>query len=308
LAGGCNSIQNEERATMTTLPFRPARSPWTVLVVFVVIGATDCWYEDAAADDKPLEAPRDDFQFDRWRAHYVKWASGLELRLDAAESRDLTFQREPVSVFSNPAGGTSSHGAVFVWTSDERPQVIGAVWSRKVEETRRVSVSQHSLASVPLQGIRDNAVFWNPMDAGIVLHAWPTADPPSTTQANRLVQMRNIVRSLDAVRIHRGDRSQLRALPQPLYRYKNDEITDGAVFGLFHEWDPEIFVVVEARRGGNWEIGFARFSDKLLRVTHEDKELWNYDPEGTDPPLGGRERAYVSQVVEVRPPVIAEDE
>ena len=50
-------------------------------------------------------------------------------------------------------------------------------------------------------------------------------------------------------------RHDLRLLPQPILRYKDPGagILDGAIFLLAHEGNPEIIVVIEARREGSAE-------------------------------------------------------
>ncbi len=75
--------------------------------------------------------------------------------------------------------------------------------------------------------------------------------------------MRQIMRKVSAKL--ETDESELRLLPQPLYRYSdpNAGVTDGALFGYVMGTDPELFAIVEARDevdGLEWQWAFARFT------------------------------------------------
>jgi hypothetical protein len=279
---------------------------------FLLIVAAACCGRDGLGGQDAQQATAsaaasDREQFRRWQAHYAQWASRHEFHEAGANPSKLTFHSRPVHVYANPAGGAQSHGAIFLWTKDNRPAVIGAMWTRQIRTVRYVTASVHSTSPEPLRGARDGQTYWTPREAGVELKEWCAAKPPANSRYQRLMQMRNIVREIEAVRIHQGDETILRTLSQPLFRYQNDDVVDGAVFGMFYEWDPEIFAIVEARvqdGGSRWVVGFARFSNKGLRVTHAGKAVWSFDPSGPEPPLGGKEFPYFSVLIERRPATI----
>src|SRR5258707_988464 len=74
--------------------------------------------------------------------------------------------------------------------------------------------------------------------------------------------------------------SELRLLAQPLYRYElkdHPDLQDGAILSFVQGTDPEILMILEARRDGAdsfWQYALARFSDRGLAVKHKDKEVW----------------------------------
>ena len=81
----------------------------------------------------------------------------------------------------------------------------------------------------------------------------------------------------------KGQRWELRLLPQPLYRYQSTdpEVLDGAVFSFVTSagTDPEILLIIEARRkpeaaGHSWQYALARFSDVNLWVRHKGVEVF----------------------------------
>ena len=83
----------------------------------------------------------------------------------------------------------------------------------------------------------------------------------------------------------------------------DNPLADGAIFGFFENWDPELFVLVETRvkQPGRWMIGVIRFSNKQLALQLADKSIWQYDPAGSEPPLGGPGLLYFSRSLETRP-------
>ena len=73
----------------------------------------------------------------------------------------------------------------------------------------------------------------------------------------------------------------MRVLGRPLYRYepKSDKLNDGAIFGIFMDWDPEIILVIEAKEtssGSRWQFAAARFSSRPLRLEHKGTEVWRF--------------------------------
>ena len=92
------------------------------------------------------------------------------------------------------------------------------------------------------------------------------------------------MRSFSADMTKQGVKSDLRLLPQPLYRYeptnKDSQVIDGALFA--YVWtggplDPEVFLVIEARRaasGASWQFAPARFTNREATVKHKGNLVW----------------------------------
>jgi hypothetical protein len=84
--------------------------------------------------------------------------------------------------------------------------------------------------------------------------------------------MRALAASFSAQRIDPdGTRWDLRLLRQPLYRYNDDrgDLVDGAVFCFAQGTNPDVIVVLEARREDNdlvWQYGLARMHQRRLDV------------------------------------------
>jgi hypothetical protein len=92
--------------------------------------------------------------------------------------------------------------------------------------------------------------------------------------------MRSLAQEFVGFSTPQGRELRLRTLRQPLYRYESEDpdVLDGAVFGMFLDWDPEIMLLIEARKAGDdvqWHFGVGRFNCTPLRVTYHGSDVWN---------------------------------
>jgi len=91
--------------------------------------------------------------------------------------------------------------------------------------------------------------------------------------------MRAIVRRYSASIQVEGE-SDLRLMPQPLYRYSEhtEGALDGAIFDFAMTTDPELLVLLEASEAdgkANWQFAFARFGNKGMTVKEGDRAVWS---------------------------------
>lgn len=248
---------------------------------------------------------------DRWVKYYTEVAQGYDIRLRSAPKEPLVVSPEPLLVYSNPTIGFDTHGAFFVWTRNGRAEAIGAIWSKRIsaEETSRKNVNHefHSLALEPLVAQGKDGVKWTPKKPGIELRPVPDAPAPAATRTKRLAQMRDISRQFTGYDLNprEGDGAeverQMRVLPKPLYRYEEpkvddsrsvieEDVVDGGVFGLFHDWDPEILLVIETRPtddGPCWHYGVAYVDYKPLRLELNAREVWSKPDKNFGSETGG---------------------
>lgn len=248
---------------------------------------------------------------DRWVKYYTEVARGYDVRLKSAPDEPLTVSAEPLLVYSNPTIGYDTHGAFFVWTRNGRAEAIGAIWSKRMgadpASLKNVNHEFHSLALEPLVAKGKDGVKWTPEKPGLELRPVPDAPPPAATRTKRLAQMREISRQFTGFDLNprEGDTEeverQMRVLPKPLFRYdepaakprrpgSEDEVLDGAVFGLFHDWDPEILLVLETREtddGPRWHYGVAYVDYKPLRLEFKSREVWNKPDKNFGSATGG---------------------
>jgi hypothetical protein len=241
---------------------------------------------DDAAPPKSLEP---------WVKYYTEVAKGYDVRLQSEPDKPLAVSAEPVLVYVNPTIGFDTHGAFFVWTRNGRAEAIAAIWSKRqgvaATSLKNVNHEFHSLAAEPLVAKGKDGVKWTPQAPGLEFRLVPNGPPPAATRARRLAQMREISRQFTGYDLNPREggeeevERQLRVLGQPLYRFAEQENPtgdpvepDGAVFGLFLDWDPEILLVLEireTREGFYWHYAVAYVDYKPLRLEHAGREVWS---------------------------------
>jgi hypothetical protein len=213
---------------------------------------------------------------------FKKEAAAYDVRLESRPGDKLVIEREPVLHWDNPAR-TGEDGSVFVWTLDGRPQMIGTIFTYLLNDKINRKHEYHSLALEPLTAKFDGKTVWTPSTAGIKFHPLPEAAAPAGSARLRLTQMKALAREFSAsMREPEGEQFQLRLLTQPLFRYEpmSKEVLDGALFAFSLGTDPEVILLLEARRakeGYQWQYGLARFHYIELHVQHDDKEVWRAD-------------------------------
>jgi hypothetical protein len=237
---------------------------FTFLVLCVLCG-------QAPADEKELKELLLPF--------YERQARAYQFALAAEGRQPAELQTRPVLTWTN---AERFMGAVYLWTRDGRPEVIGCIGSERLDSgVHRVFHEFHALTVEPIAptdvagGIRR----WAAEKPGVTLARVPGAPEPAASEPLRLVQMRTLARGFRAWMKDGMENSELRLLPQPLHRYKGAGVVDGAVFS--YVWtkgtDPEVLLVLECREapdGPAWHYSLARFNWRELWATHGDDEVW----------------------------------
>jgi len=257
--------------------------------------------------DSKIDPRFDKALHQRWVDFYQKEAASYNFYLGPDKTKKLQFKPSPVLLYTNPVGARGlTHGAVFVWTLDGRTEVVGAIWSHANTpgpNQRTVAHEFHSLSESSLRAERDEEIVWSTTQPGVRWSTIPGAAKPGASKAIRLVEMRRIARGMSAERYGEDDRAktQLRLLPQPLYRYDRTAPADGALFAYCQVWDPEFLLVIESyeteRDGQQWRYAPIRFSHLTLSLHHNQKEVWRDargGPGHVDPALGYKLRYRTS--------------
>jgi hypothetical protein len=195
--------------------------------------------------------------------------------------KQLRRLETPILRWTQPVRG-GDDGAVFLWLADGRPEAVGTIFTWQANGGKRVMQHEfHSLALHGLDATWRGTSLWHPASPGVTLLPVPDAPAPAASGNGRLRQMQAIARDFSASSIHEtAGRNELRLLPRPLYRYepKARELIDGALFCLAHGTDPEVFLILEARRADNgsssWKYALARFSDLPLNVKLKGKTVY----------------------------------
>jgi hypothetical protein len=240
----------------------------------------------AAAPDAP--AQKDPFK--RWVEYYTRQAEEYEFSLGKAERR-LELQATPVLKYSNPVRPTDQHGAIYVWTLDGRPEVIGSIWSSQDAKDPGVRMVTHEFQSLsldtivsqhpPRTGRKGQVPDWKTSAAGIELQLLPDAPAAAKSAPTRLSQMRRLAAEFSA-QITGSDietESGLRLLSSPLVRYssKSAKVLDGGLFAFVQATDPELLLLIELRDtkdGPRWHYAAARFTNRPLLLARGERKLW----------------------------------
>jgi hypothetical protein len=200
--------------------------------------------------------------------------------------RPLKLEPKSVLRWSNPAT-QHVYGDVFFWTFDGRPEVVMSLF-KVWEPPRGLHAEMHSLALGDVSADRDDSPIWRSTRPGIAPEEIPDAPPPADSALRRSSQMRTLAKGFAAELVDqrvndKGERQSLRLLPQPVYRYEssNPDVLDGAVFAIVLGTDPELMLLIEARKTGGefrWHYSLARMNDDAMLVKYNDHQVWRVDP------------------------------
>lgn len=225
---------------------------------------------------------------DRWMRVYHEAAKSVEIQCPDKPDAQLTLIDAPLLKYANPVRGVQQHGAIYLWTAEGRPAVIAGFWSaveRQQPDLRRLNFEWHSLSESPLTADRNAERLWEAGESGVEWRALDDVRPPAGSPPLRLRQMRQIASSFSAG-IEREQESELRLMPQPLYRYPEQTAgaTDGALFAVVMGTDPEMFLLIEARPDASgratWYAACARFTNYGLVAARRSRVVVVSDGHG----------------------------
>jgi len=229
---------------------------------------------------EPQDKPDASAQQERYES-FLRAARRYEMRLEK-DSEALKIVDKPVLRWGNQARDNDD-GAVFIWTRHGRPQAVVAIFvigDRTMHE-------MCSLAEAPLKATwSEGSAVWRPARTGGVFRKVPGAPVPAETGRARLAQMRTIAGNFTAATSappdYGGGRShgELRLMPQPLYRNDGESPTalDGALFTFAFGTDPEVLLVLEARKtpdGPVWHYAAAPFTDFEIDLKYKGELVWS---------------------------------
>jgi hypothetical protein len=244
----------------------------------------------AAPGAAEADAPVEKGSFKRWLDYYTEQAAEYEFSVGPAERR-VELQATPVLQYSNPVRPTDQHGAVYVWTLDGRPEVVGSIWSSEDAKDPGLRGVAHEFQSLSLDSIvsehpprtgrKGPVPDWKTSAAGIELQVLPDAPAAAKSAPGRLSQMRRLAAGFSA-QITKSDVESaggLRLLTNPLLRYSSDsaKVLDGGLFAFVQATDPELLLLIELREtkdGPRWQYAAARFTNRPLLLTRGDRKLW----------------------------------
>lgn len=215
------------------------------------------------------------------RLAYMK-QSGEMYDVTLGDDQTATFRSDPLLRFTNPVSGVVD-GGLFIWQSEAgRPVAIAQLFIAPGTEKLWIHEFQ-SLADRPLEFKFEGLVVWSPSRAGVKFQPVANAAAPSPSPIRRLLQMRQIARRLSVQDDFEGaDADELRLLAKPLVRYQDDATVDGALFTYAHGTDPELLVLIEARKPIDgpedalvWRIALAPMTSYAITAKLDEQLIWS---------------------------------
>jgi hypothetical protein len=200
-----------------------------------------------------------------------------------ASREALKLEAKPVLRWTNPGIGRF-YGDVYLWTLEGRPSVVMSLY-KAWEPAWGFAAEVQTLSHESISAQRKDELVWNTPAAGVTFAILPSAAEPADSEVRRMQQMRAFAKDFSAQVIDErltksGDRQELRLLPQPIYRYQSaaaPEAVDGALFAIVLGTDPEVFLLLEARRAKEllaWHYALARMNKDALVVRYKGDEVW----------------------------------
>lgn len=261
------------------------------VVACLLVVASSSRAEDAEESEFGTQA--------QWRRVFERIAASYKLIL-LPEEQDLALVDRATYTWarSGPFGGT--YGAVYVWTHRGNAEAVACFWRNPGASGKLSMVHElHSLSPVRFDSRGEGSESWKPK-AGVKRVLVPDAPLPAATAIGRMRQMRELCREFSAHSVSLGgERTELRLLPQPLYRFQSTdpEVVDGGLFAFVCSvgTDPEVFLQLEARdtpQGSRWHFVAARFSHMNLFVNYRDKEVWQAIRDEANPMAHNADHTY----------------
>lgn len=246
-----------------------AAAAWLV----VSLGALLCFADEPDEGDDTKEANKAKLQ------EVIKAFDNLEITI-GDDPEPLKFNKTPVLRWPNLTRGTIV-GGTFIWTKDERPEVIACLWDW--EGYGGVWFAFQSLSSGNLVAKKGGGVFWRSDKPDVEFAKLEGAPVPADSPVKRLAQMKELADRFRArMHPHTGGTEELRLLTTPLYRYKSGEVIDGAIFAFVQGTDPEVTLHLEAIRSKadgkdvtDWRYAISRRSGRPLDAMLDDKHIWS---------------------------------
>jgi hypothetical protein len=200
----------------------------------------------------------------------------------AAEMRE-----EPLLRWTDPTREFSD-GGMWVWRAAGRPVAVVGIELYQYWSLEFVSLSP----SLVRGEYQPAGVQWKPAKAGAEFHDIADAPEPGKTEPVRLRQMRELAHRFTAIeRWDTKGKFNLRLLPHPIDRFATPAsgTVDGALFLLAHGTNPEVLLLIEARRRGEgparWQFAAMHLSHAEIALKIDAKDALTLPDKDSGPPI-----------------------
>jgi len=204
-----------------------------------------------------------------WRSRRTaEFAAHQVVQLTALGQVPLQFEKSSLLNWSNPIR-KSPAGAVFIWTANNRPQLISSTYPYP----DGIEQEMTSLSEDPLflnQGKSTEHRF----TPGIQWLDVRNSEPPHRQRALRLVQMRRIA---EQFRVFCNGKVpfEARLLPQPIFRSPVESKIDNAIFAFVQGTDPEAVLLIEPNGEDGWRYALGRMTTIPITAEFNKEKVWD---------------------------------
>jgi hypothetical protein len=207
-----------------------------------------------------------------------------EYQITLKDGRKADLNPTPVLKWSNDVR-SDQDGALFAWMLDDRPQILGCVFTYYYQGQERRKHQLHSLAANGLSAAIDDAPVWQPGSSGLKFAVVPNAGVPETDASKQKLQLRRLSRRFSAkLEEEKGGTTELRLMPTPLITYtpQRPDCIAGGIFAFATGTDPDLLLVLEVRSINEkpaWNYAFARFHYCRLTAELDGTQVWEVPKE-----------------------------
>ena len=169
--------------------------------------------------------------------------------------------------------GGREDGSLWVWTHHGLPVAVVELFARD-----NSNVWGHSMILTSTKEVRSSRGqrIWAPQGE-FSFEPIPGAAKPRGRSVVRRVQSRNLARRFSAYIVDQTDRRQFRLLQEPVFRYRGEDVDDGAIYAFVRgESNAEVLLLIQARKD-RWEYALVRCSSNELHADLGDVEVWQVD-------------------------------
>jgi hypothetical protein len=176
--------------------------------VLLVLFATTLTAEDASTESSATTV------FQQEAAEY----QFTEVR----SSKPIEFREQAILRWSNPARN-GEDGAVFIWTTDKVPKVVGTCFTFNHQNNIRHKHAFHVLTENVLVGKHRDTQMWSPPAKSFSLVPLPDAVEPAANATQRMIQPRSLARRFRVQWTGKTESEESRLVPQPIYRHEAED-------------------------------------------------------------------------------------
>jgi hypothetical protein len=280
------------------MTFPSARATrWTLTRAALILAVIAAYRSPAQDPDRPSAKGQEQQKLEEMRQVVRRFqVASID---EGGRQTPATPVAEPLHRWTDPTRPFSG-GALWAWRSSGRPVAIIAI-----ELYDSWSLEFVSLSTGPVQA-DDGAIRWVPSKGGVAFQAIPDAPAPAADEAGRLRQMRDLARAFTAREFYKDRHHALRLLSHPIDRYADraSGLVDGAIFAYANGTNPEVLLMIEARRQGDgppgWTYAAAPLSKAELTLKRGPRDVWT-SPSKDVRTLRPDETYYIKLTPRIRP-------